>query len=59
LQDLSPGAGKERHHIIPKSLGGNNDHENLVVLWYREHYIAHRLLVKMIHKTETNSLLVF
>lgn len=37
----------ESHHIIPKSLGGSNDPTNLVNLSAREHYICHRLLVKM------------
>lgn len=37
----------EIHHIIPKCLGGTNDHNNLVKLSPREHYIAHMLLVKM------------
>jgi hypothetical protein len=34
------------HHIIPRSLGGNNDKDNLVLLSYREHKVAHRLLIK-------------
>lgn len=37
----------ERHHIIPQSLGGSNDKENLVELTAREHFICHWLLVKM------------
>lgn len=37
----------ERHHILPKSLGGTDDSENLVLLTPREHYIAHWLLVKI------------
>jgi len=37
----------ERHHIIPKSLGGSNKKDNLVHLTAREHYVAHRLLVKI------------
>ena len=37
----------ERHHIIPKSLGGSNSSQNLVALTAREHFIAHRLLTKM------------
>jgi len=37
----------ERHHIIPKSLGGSNDSSNLVYLSMRAHYVAHRLLVKI------------
>lgn len=36
----------ERHHIIPKSLGGNNSIKNIVVLTAREHYISHLLLFK-------------
>jgi len=38
--------GCEIHHIIPKSIGGSNDKDNLVVLTPKEHYIAHRLLAK-------------
>ena len=35
----------ERHHIFPVSLFGKND--NIVVLTAREHFIAHKLLVKI------------
>jgi hypothetical protein len=38
----------ENHHIIPKSLGGNNSKENLVQLTAREHFICHWLLAKMV-----------
>jgi hypothetical protein len=38
---------KERHHIIPKSLGGSNDSSNLVDLTAREHFVAHFLLAKL------------
>ena len=37
----------EKHHIIPKSLGGTNDKSNIVRLTAREHYICHLLLTKM------------
>lgn len=37
----------ERHHIIPKSLGGTNEPCNIVRLTAREHFICHMLLVKM------------
>jgi len=37
----------EKHHIVPKSLGGNNKKENLVALTAREHFICHWLLTKM------------
>jgi hypothetical protein len=36
----------ESHHILPKSLGGTNDSENIVELTAREHYICHLLLTK-------------
>lgn len=34
----------ERHHIVPKSVGGGNEEENLIDLFAREHFEAHRLL---------------
>ena len=40
----------ETHHILPKSLGGSNDKNNLVKLTAREHFICHWLLVKMFNK---------
>lgn len=43
-QDLS--FYTEKHHIIPKSLGGTDSKDNFVLLTAREHYIAHWLLVK-------------
>jgi hypothetical protein len=37
----------EKHHIVPKCVGGADDIENLVALTPEEHYIAHQLLVKI------------
>ena len=37
----------ERHHIVPRSLGGSNLDDNIVKLTYREHYVAHLLLCKI------------
>lgn len=37
----------ESHHIHPKSLGGSNKKENLVLLTPKEHFICHLLLTKM------------
>lgn len=34
----------EKHHIIPKCIGGDNKLNNLVLLTAREHFIAHKLL---------------
>lgn len=36
----------ERHHIKPKCLGGTNERENLIDLFPREHFIAHKLLAE-------------
>lgn len=43
----------ETHHIIPKSIGGNNDDDNLIRLTPREHFIAHFLLMKHFRKVGT------
>lgn len=37
----------EKHHIVPKSLGGSNSKTNIVKLTARQHFICHLLLVKM------------
>ena len=37
----------EKHHIIPKSLGGSNRKENIVCLTPKEHFVCHWLLTKM------------
>lgn len=36
----------ECHHVLPRSFGGNNEPENLVLLTAREHFLAHWLLTK-------------
>jgi len=35
---------KEKHHVIPKCLGGSDDKSNLVDLTAREHFLCHKLL---------------
>lgn len=37
----------ERHHVVPRCLGGSDEAENLVRLTPEEHYVAHQLLVKI------------
>lgn len=37
----------EEHHIIPKCLGGSNKKENLASLTPKEHFICHKLLIKI------------
>lgn len=38
------GDGYNKHHIIPKCMGGEDKKENYVLLTFREHIIAHQLL---------------
>ena len=38
----------ELHHIIPRSIGGSDSNTNLVRLTFREHFICHLLLTKMV-----------
>lgn len=40
----------ERHHILPRSMGGGDEDENLVMLTAREHFVAHLLLVRFVTK---------
>ncbi len=40
-----------RHHILPKCMGGSNERSNLSILTYREHFLAHWLLSKIVDKT--------
>jgi hypothetical protein len=42
----------ERHHIIPKSMGGTNELSNLIYLTAREHFIAHWLLWRIYENKE-------
>ena len=36
----------EKHHILPRCFGGDNEKDNIVVLPYRLHVMAHYLLAK-------------
>ena len=42
----------EKHHIVPKCLGGDNSVNNLVALTPKEHYVCHRLLCEMYPKNK-------
>ena len=37
----------EKHHILPRCMGGDNSKNNIVRLTPEEHYVAHQLLVKI------------
>jgi len=45
-RDLYPSLS-EKHHILPKSLGGTDDKCNIVTLSIGDHYFAHKLLTKI------------
>ena len=47
----------EKHHIIPKSLGGDNAKDNLAILTPREHFICHLLLTKMTEGTNKQKMI--
>lgn len=53
-EDRQKGCGIyfEKHHIIPKCLGGVNNKSNLILLTAKEHFVAHKLLCE-IYPTET------
>jgi HNH endonuclease len=36
----------EVHHIVPVSMGGSNDKDNLIALTARQHFVAHWILAK-------------
>lgn len=42
----------ERHHILPRCMGGKDGRENIVRLTPEEHYVAHQLLVKIYPENE-------
>lgn len=52
----------EEHHIIPKSMGGDNSKNNLIYLTFKEHFLVHMLLIKMckskIHILKMNRALI-
>lgn len=37
----------ESHHVVPKSIGGPNTKENMVLLTPKEHFVCHRLLIEI------------
>lgn len=43
----TPSGYSEKHHIVPRSMGGGDDRSNLVRLTAREHFFAHLLLAKI------------
>jgi hypothetical protein len=48
----------EKHHILPVSLGGTNEADNLIDLTARQHFLAHWLLWKALDSKEMASAFV-
>lgn len=44
---LASGDYNERHHIVPRSHGGDDSPDNLICLTPEDHYFAHLLLAKL------------
>jgi len=42
----------EKHHIIPRCMGGDNNKQNITTLTAREHFICHKILCKIYPKNE-------
>lgn len=47
----------EKHHILPKCLGGKDEKENLVLLTAKEHFVSHLLLTKITTGNERNKMI--
>jgi len=37
----------EKHHVLPKCMGGSNEKGNIVAVTAKEHYLCHRLLCEI------------
>lgn len=49
---VAPLGYTEKHHIVPRCLGGSDEPSNLVRLTAEEHFVAHQLLVKIHPKND-------
>jgi len=43
---------KEKHHIIPRCMGGTNQKNNLTILTAKEHFICHKILCELYPNNE-------
>lgn len=46
-QRVQPKGYFEKHHIIPRCMGGSNKKDNIAALTAREHFICHKLLCEI------------
>lgn len=54
-----PDGYTERHHVVPRSMGGLEQKSNLVVLTAREHFLAHYLLAKINGGSQWYAVMIF
>ncbi len=54
-REMEKGKHYEKHHILPRSMGGSDDESNLVYLTAREHFLAHWFLWR-IHRNRKMAL---
>ncbi len=54
----APSGYSEEHHIVPRSLGGTDDPENLIRLTPEDHYFAHCCLAKIYGGTQWASVVM-
>ena len=51
LERGKPNGYFEKHHVIPKCVGGENTKDNIVLFTAKEHFIAHKVLTKIYPST--------
>lgn len=56
-REIDPLLNYERHHIIPKAMGGTDEDSNLVRLTVREHFVVHMLLWRIYRNRQMASAL--
>lgn len=51
-QVINTGEYTEKHHIVPKHMGGTDEESNMITLTYRQHTLAHLLLYRVFKRKE-------
>jgi hypothetical protein len=44
----------EKHHILPRCMGGKNTKDNIVYLTAKEHFLCHKFLVRIFPEVKRN-----
>ncbi len=51
---MRPDGYCEKHHILPKCMGGKNNRDNIVYLTAKEHFLCHKMLVRIFPQVRGN-----